>query len=122
MKFWQEEIHHDHIHDVPEGAKLPEITGDLRESIKALINHPGFNYLLQRFRFQKAAMETSLREGMNLTEIQLRYLQAGIYWASQFERDIATLTQSRPATRPAVDHEAEEFAKVRQSLEMIGQS
>lgn len=114
------EIHHHHVIEVPQGHKLPELNGDLKESLKALYNHPGFQYLLQRLRFQKAAMESTLREGINLTEIQLRYLQAGIFWASQLEKDISSLTQSRPTQREAFPDEATEFAKIRQGIELVG--
>lgn len=115
------DIHHYHVIELEKGSKLPELNGDLKESIKALVAHPGFNYLLQRLRFQKSAMETTLREGLNLTEIQLRYLQAGIYWASQLERDISTLTQTRPQAQPAPDNAAGEFERVRQNVELVGQ-
>lgn len=108
------------IVEVKEGSKLPEITADLRESLKTLQYSPAFNYILMRLRFQKAAMETSLREGLQLDEKQLRYLQAGIYWASQIERDISALTQVSASTpRPAFDNEADEFNKIHSSLELI---
>jgi hypothetical protein len=118
------DIHHDHHHyhivEVEKGSKLPEITGDLRESIKALNNHPGFIYLMQRLRFQRTALETSLKEGLNLTEVQLRYIQAGIYWAGFIERDVLALTQSQPSTRPAVVDEEAEFKRMKASLDLIG--
>lgn len=123
MSWYSKEVikHIEHVHDLPANTKLPDITGDLRESLKALGSHPAFNYLLQRFRYERSAMQTALNEGMNLSEIQLRYLQAGIYWASKFERDLANLTQSKPPTRPATDSEADEFTKVRQALTLLDQ-
>lgn len=109
-----------HIIEVEPSSKLPEITGDLRESLKALSFNPAFGYILQRLRFQKAAMETAFREGMNLTEIQLRYLQAGIHWAGQIQKDIQVLTQAQPNKRATTDYEAEEFAKVKSNIDLIG--
>jgi hypothetical protein len=114
-------VDRDHIHDLPAATKLPEITGDLKESLKALGNHPAFNYLLQRLRFERAAMQTALNEGLTLSETQLRYLQSGIYWASKLERDHTLLTQSKPVTRPATDDEADEFRRVRESLTLLDQ-
>jgi hypothetical protein len=119
--FKPKEIHHYHIVEVPTGQKLPELTGDLRESIKALANHPGFVYLLARFRHQKSAMENALREGINLTETQLRYLQAGIFWSSAIEKDVASLSQTRMAPVPATDFEADDFTKVQSAIELVGQ-
>jgi hypothetical protein len=119
--FKGKDVHHYHIIEIEKGAKLPELTGDLKESLKALVNHPGFQYLLMRFRHQKAAITTALQEGMRLSETELRFLQAGTYWTSYLERDIHALTQSRPQATPAVDHEAQEFAKIQQNLDLVGQ-
>jgi hypothetical protein len=115
-----QDVHHYHTIEIDKDHKLPELTGDLRESIKALVNHPGFQYLLARFRHQKAAMETSLREGFNLTDIQLRFLQAGTFWAAHFDREIKTLTQSAPKPAPPTPNEREQFEKIRQSIDLIG--
>jgi hypothetical protein len=113
--------HHYHVVEVDKTTKLPELTGDLRESLKTLAVHPAFQYIMQRFRVKKAAMETTLREGFNLEEKQLRYCQSGIYWAAELERDIQILTQAQPTRRPAVVDELDEFHKVAQSIELIGQ-
>jgi hypothetical protein len=115
-----QDVHHYHTVEIDKDSKLPELTGDLRESIKALVNHPGFQYLLARFRHQKAAMETSLREGFNLTETQLRYIQAGTFWAGHFDREIKLLTQTAPKAQPVLDNEHEQFEKIRQSIDLIG--
>ena len=79
--FKGETEHHYHVIEFDKTTKLPELTGDLRESLKTLAIQPAFQYLMQRFRIKKAAMETTLREGFKLDEQQLRYCQAGIYWA-----------------------------------------
>jgi hypothetical protein len=110
-----------HVVEYDKTTKLPELTGDLRESLKTLAMLPAFQYLMQRFRVKKAAMESTLREGFKLDEIQLRYCQAGIFWAGEIERDIQTLTQDRPQSRPAVHDEMEEFRKVARSITLVGQ-
>lgn len=109
------------IIELDRNTKLPELTGDLRESLKSLALMPAFQYLLQRFRTKKSAMESTLREGFNLTEQQLRYCQAGIFWASEFERDIKTLTQDTTQSRPATPDELAEFKKLASSISLIGQ-
>lgn len=110
-----------HVVELDKQTKLPEITGDLRESLKALAIQPAFQYLMQRFRIKKAAMETTLREGFKLDEQQLRYCQAGIYWSGELERDIQTLTQDQPQRRPAKVDELEEFKKISRSISLVGQ-
>lgn len=120
--FKKETEHHYHVVELDRTTKLPELTGDLRESLKTLSMLPAFNYLMQRFRVKKAAMEATLREGFKLDEQQLRYCQAGIYWAAELERDIKLLTQEQPQTRPAAVDELEAFKQVAKSITLVGQN
>jgi hypothetical protein len=76
---------------------------------------------MQRFRVKKAAMESTLREGFKLDEQQLRYCQAGIYWAGEIERDIQALTQEQPQRRPAKIDELEEFKRISSAINLVGQ-
>lgn len=110
-----------HVIEIDKATKLPELTGDLKESLKTLSLLPSFQYLIQRFRVKKAAMEASLREGFKLDTEQLRYLQAGIFWAGEIERDIKTLTQERTQSRPATEDEAAQFKRIADSISLIGQ-
>lgn len=120
MDWYKKEVIKHHVVEVEKGTRLPEITEDLRASLRALQLSPAFQYLIMRFRLQRAGMEDALKGGLNLDEKQLRYLQAGIFWASSIERDISALTQASASTpRPAFDNEAEEFRKVRQNLELV---
>jgi hypothetical protein len=119
--FKREPEHVYHVVEFDKSTKLPELTGDLRESLKTLSLLPAFQYLMQRFRIKKAAMETTLREGFKLDEQQLRYCQAGIYWAGEIERDIKLLTQEQPSTRPASVDELEAFKRVAKAITLVGQ-
>lgn len=110
-----------HVIELDRDSKLPELTGDLREALRALALSPAFTYLMHRFRVKKAAMETTLREGFKLDEQQLRYCQAGIWWAGEIERDIKSLTQAPSQTRPAVRDELEEFKKIASAVQLVGQ-
>ena len=121
MKLFETKIKHiDHIVELPAGTKLPELTGDLRESLKSLSLHPGFAYLLQRQRYQCAGVQNALKEGMNLTETQIRFLQAGLYWLSFIEKDLNSLTQTIKPERPAQEDERALFNRVRESLDLVG--
>jgi hypothetical protein len=66
-------------------------------------------------------METTLREGFKLDEQQLRYCQAGIYWAGEIERDIKLLTQEQPTRRPASVDELEAFKQVSKAITLVGE-
>ena len=122
MNFWKREsTHHYHVVELDKSTKLPELTGDLRSALQTLALQPAFQYLMQRFRVKKAAMEGTLREGFKLDETQLRYCQAGIYWAGEIERDIKLLTQEQPTTRPASVDELESFRRVSKAITLVGQ-
>ena len=119
--FKREPEHIYHVVEFDRNTRLPELTGDLRESLKSLALQPAFQYLMQRFRVKKAAMESTLREGFKLDEQQLRYCQAGIYWSGEIERDIQSLTQEQPQRRPAKVDELEEFKRISKSISLVGQ-
>lgn len=110
-----------HVVEIDKTTKLPELTGDLVESIKALQHNAAFNYLIQRQRVKKFGMQNTLNEGFNLPETQLRYLQAGIFWAGDLERDYQTLIKDRPAQRQATTDEEDRFKQIAASLDLIGQ-
>lgn len=118
---FKRDVHHYHVVEIDKQTKLPELTGDLRESLKTLSIHPAFQYIMQRFRVKKAAMEATLREGFKLDPTQLRYCQSGIYWAGELERDIQILTQTQPTRRPAAVDEMAEFNNVARAISLIGQ-
>jgi len=109
-----------HVVEVEKGTKLPELTGDLKESLKSLQHAPAFQYILSRLRHQHAALDNTLKEGMQLTETQIRFLQAGLYWTSFIEKDFAKLTQTLPQARPATDPEAELFRQIQGNMELVG--
>lgn len=113
-------VHVDHLIEIEKSTKLPELTTELRESLRALALSPAFNYLLLRFKLKGLGITNALKEGLSLSETQLRILQAGSYWHGEIERDIQSLTQVQPAKRIPTDSEAELFAKVRTNLELVG--
>jgi hypothetical protein len=108
------------IIELEKGSRLPELTGDLRESLRTLDYHPGFQYLLQRLRVAKAGILSQLQEGLSLTEVQLRYLQAGLYWAGWLENEHLSLSTKRPPSRPTTEDEEAEFRAIRENLELVG--
>jgi|SRR5579859_682500 len=116
------EIHHHHIVEVdkPHGP-LPEMTNDLKESLKTLANQPAFQYLLQRLKLERAELQRQLEKGFQLNEQQLHFLQAGVYYTGWLEGQLAKLTFTpRAAQRePSLD-EAALFEQHQASLEVIG--
>lgn len=118
---FSKDVHHYHVVEIDKETKLPELTGDLRESLKALKLMPAFQYIMLRLRVKKAACQTALNEGFELDEKKLRYLQAGVFWAGDIERDIRILTQDQTTSRPPSNDELENFKKIQASLTLIDQ-
>lgn len=100
-------------------ATEPVLNDEMRASISSLIHHPGFNYLLHRARYVKAYLKRQLEEGRHDNLNQVNYLQAGIYWASFWEREM--LSKSQPVKPPAVatDFEREAFETARAALDVV---
>ena len=118
---WTKREDHYHVVEIDKTTKLPELTEDIRQGLRALAVNPYFQYLMQRFRVKKAAMQTTLNEGFKLDEAQLRYCQAGIYWSGDIERDIKILTQDLSQARPATTDELAAFKQVAKSITLVGQ-
>lgn len=100
----------------------PVLNDELRASIASLKYHPGFEYLLARARAVKAYLKRQLEEGRHDDMRQVHYLQAGIYWANFWEREM--LTKSQPVKPPAEpsDIEREAFEAAKAALEVVGLS
>lgn len=109
-----------HIVELEKGNRLPELTGDLKESLRTLDYHPGFQYLLQRLKVAKAGILSQLQEGLGLTEVQLRYLQAGLYWCNWLGEEQISLTAKRPTPVPSNQDEENTFRAIRESLQLVG--
>lgn len=117
---FKRDIHHYHVIELEKTAALPELTNDLKESLKALRHMPAFQYLLHRLRVKKAAVQNALNEGFQREDRELRYLQAGLFWLGDIDRDIRVLTQDASQPRPAAVDELAEFKRVAQSISLIG--
>ena len=108
--------------ELEKATKLPELTGDLKESLKTLVFHPGFVYLQQKLRYERALLQKYLSEGYQLDEKALRHLQAGVHYLGYLESEIKRLTaQTGAAARESFAAEAEAFDKIRASVDLIGQ-
>lgn len=107
--------------EIEKGTKLPQMNADLRESLKTLQHNHAFNYVLMKLRFQKAMVQSYLNEGFQLSEKEIRYLQAGVYWLNFIEHDIEQMTKApaAPISETPFDVQSE-FDKVHANLEKIG--
>lgn len=109
------------ILEVEKGTKLEPVTSELRESLTTLQYQPAFQYLINKMRVQKAQVQKYLNEGFEVSEKELRYAQAGIFWLKWIEDEVNRLTKAPVnQARPAMDQELEEFNKIAANLDVIG--
>lgn len=107
--------------EIEKASRLPEMNGDLKESLKALQYQPAFQYILHKLDVQKALVQKMLAEGYELDDKQLRYLQAGVYWLSHIKREMDSLSATPPqAQREASFDEASDFARINANLDLVG--
>lgn len=109
-----------HFIEVEKAVKLDPMSPELREQIRTLQHHPGFVYLSNKLSVQKAAVQHSLNEGYNLDEKALRFHQAGIFWLSYLQRELAAANaiHSSP-TRPTTLDEERELEEALKNLELV---
>lgn len=98
----------------------PVLNNELRASISSLRHHPGFEYLLLRARAVKGYLKRELEEGQHVDMKRVQYLQAGIYWANFWEREMTAKSQPVKPPAMATDIEREAFEAARDALEVVG--
>lgn len=88
--------------------------------MKTLQYHPGFTYLLSKFRYERALLEKYLHEGFQLPEASLRHLQAGVHYMKWMEDEVKKLTFSvERSVRAAAEPEINEFERIREHITLV---
>ena len=103
-----------------EVEKPAPITGNTEDhvlAVKQLEHNPGFQYLMRKFRLQKAALQAHLLRDPHKGMMQVIRLQEGIRWAGWFEDQLArALAWKKPqAENPQADLQAE-FERIHREL------
>jgi len=107
--------------EVEKGTRLPELTTEVKESLKSLQYHPGFQYLQAKLRLERATLQRYLHEGFTLTEGQLHHLQGGIHYLGYLESELAKHLKADIRTvRTATSNEVEHLDKFISNLETVG--
>lgn len=101
--------------EVPKSA---EVTPEGRASLAMLKDHPGFNYLINRLRLQRAALESALKFSKHQDFNQVLDLQAGIRWMMWLENQFMLAIQ-HPTREESRDPNAEELAALAEALSHI---
>lgn len=98
------------------------LTPEGRRAVATLKDHPGFHYLLNRLRLQRATLEAALITRPHTEIADVAYLQAGIRWMNWLESQF-TLAVEHPSdakSRDANSLEEEAMKAVLNSIEGVG--
>jgi len=105
--------------EVSAPRKLGPLTRELRETLLTLNSHPGFSYLLERLKAQKAAFEAVLRTQKHEELKDVHFVQAAVYWAGWLQRQISELTGQIVTPLPASHAEQEEFENALRAISVV---
>ena len=95
-----------------------EVTPEGRKSLAALREHPGFRYLINKLKLQRAALESALKYQIHDDIRQVARLQEGIRWMHWLENQFLLAVQ-HPVRMEERDPNAEELAALQRSLDAI---
>jgi hypothetical protein len=99
---------------------LPELTPDLREAVTALALHPGFDYLMRKFRLQRSLLEAKLRSDRFATLTDVEFIQNGIFWIDWLDNQVKSLSKRPSSTSTfATQEEEDAFKAVQAAIEVI---
>lgn len=104
-----------------EASRRPEqISPEVRDSVLSLRFHPGFQWLTQKFRFQKDICAAKLQTDKHATLAEVQFLQSMIGALSWHEQQINhELAMSKPQPVSPTMSEQKLFEQIQASLELI---
>ena len=93
------------------------------ESVLSLQHHPGFLFLLDKLRYQRAALVTTLVNERQESMTDSEFLKSGIAWTGWLENQLATATKlkTRQPETQAEPEVADAFRELQRQLEVVGQ-
>lgn len=105
-----------------EKQTVPELDGASALAVASLANHPGFQYLLAKLKFQRAALKDSLEKTRHKEMRDVEFLQSGANWCNwlQLELERAIGVMNAPKPRPVRPYEQDAFEQLRQNVELVG--
>ena len=109
------------IVEVEKPRTLPALASEeVRAMLATLPSNPGWQYILERLRLQKAVLEQTLKNKRHEKLEEVYSLQAGIYWAEWLDAEMARLTQKAAAIESdTTDFERDAFQQIDSMLERV---
>lgn len=119
--FWQREPEY-RLVEIEKPRNPGDINKEMREAVISLAAHPGFNYLMSKFRLQRSMLESVLKNNRHKSLNDVNMLQSGIFWLNWMDSQIQKLTNNIQAKSTVDPTEAETQAlqEIQAAIETIG--
>ena len=95
---------------------------DMAETLLSLRGHPGFQYLLNKLRFQRSVLESSLLQNRQATMQDVEFIKSGIAWTKWLDDQLSKAAglKSRAPTAPASKSERDVYEELKDFVEVLG--
>lgn len=105
------------VKTLPPAQRTPE----LKEAIKTLPAHPGFQAIVDELALQRQFLESKSCNEFHKDLRESDFIQSGIYWLNYVQAFIDRQTQAtRSIPRDAMAEELEAFKKIDATIERVG--
>lgn len=100
-----------------------EFNKDAASAIATLQGHPGFQYLLQKLRWQNAALVSAIKTRRQGSVRDFEFLQSGIAWTGwleeQLQRAIGYREQVEVPAEAPYESERQAFEDIQKFIEVL---
>lgn len=105
--------------DMP--RSLSQGNAEMAQSVQTLAGHPGFNHLINKLSYQRAALKTRLEQSRHTSLEEVYFLQAGVYWSNWLKTEINRATvKTGGVPQDAFEEEMAAFKEIDAALERVG--
>ena len=110
------------IVEIEKPREVSALDKETAQSVASLSGHPGFMYLLNKLRYQRAMLISHLARTKQDSLNEVYFLQSGVAWCTWLEDQLnqALGIVRRPSPQVPTPEELEAFQEISRALEVIG--
>lgn len=106
--------------EVERGKRPESPSKEVRESVLSLQYHPGFQYLMSKFRFQRDFLDAKLRSEHHKDTREVDFLQSGIGWLNWCQAQVDFETgRPKEETKSSTSYEKQLFEQVNANINVL---
>lgn len=110
------------IVEVEKPKPVIEDNEEILKSVASLATHPGFEYLNNKLKLQRALLKSRIDSDRHAELKDVEFIQSGIFWCSWLDTQVrqALYTVSRPKLVATLPVEEELFKQMSANLAEVG--